>query len=1128
MSGTVGIEYEDLSVLASEMPGGPNSENSGSDNDYIVVGFAVHHGVILTRLWFEVEFRLELTSFPGYHFRLLPLLQGDCVNRLLRYFLFSILCLIFAGNAATQQTVDPKLFEGMKWRLVGPFRGGRSLTVVGVLNQPNTYYFGAVSGGIWKTTDGGITWDAVSDKQVISSIGALAVADSDANVIYAGTGEACIRGNISYGDGVYKSLDAGKTWTNVGLKDSRHIGAVVVHPTNPDVAFVAALGHVYGPNEERGVFRTRDGGKNWEKVLYINDRTGAIDVVFDPQNPHVLFAAMWEGSRTPWSLNSGGEKSGLYRSADGGTTWKRLEGNGLPEGPLGRMGVSVSGGDGNVVYALIEAKKGGLYRSEDGGEHWSLVNEDHRFRQRAWYFTHVWADTKNPNVVYIANTGLYRSIDGGKSFERLNAPHGDHHGLWIDATNPNRMINANDGGATISTDGGKSWTTQTNQPTAQFYHVTADNSFPYRIYGAQQDNSTVGILTRSDRGYIDRADWDSVGGGESGYIAVDPRDSDIIYAGSYFGHSTRFDRRTGQAQDIMQWPDDPDGHNASGLKYRYTWTMPIVFSPNDPNVIYNASQYVFRSSDSGHSWQTISPDLTRNDTTKQQDSGGPITKDQASIEFYDIVFTVAESPKQKGLIWAGTDDGLIHITKDDGKSWTNVTPKGIPDWAMVSLIEASAHDAGTAYAAVDAHKLDNFKPYIFKTTDFGKTWAQLTTGIPDGAYVHAVREDPVRKGLLYAGTELGIYVSFDDGAHWQSLQLNLPNVPVHDMVVHNNDLAVATHGRAFWILDDIAPLRQADASFTTVDAHLFKPSTATRTRMGHTNRKRYAIGENPADGAILYYFLKEEPKQPVKLDILDASGKAIRTYSSEEKKKEDVDSEGEAERDDAAESIPAKVGLNVFAWDLRYQDPTKIPKAVYDEGTPTAPLVLPGKYQVRLTVNGKESVEPVEVVMDPRVKTSVADLQKQFDLMLKMRDRQDEMNKAILAMRDLRGQLSTLEKRLNGGDTKQVETNKGLAEQSVALRKKLTAIEHELINPEATASEDELHYPTKLNSKLGSLHQAVDSADAAPTEGEVQVFAELDKQLEAQLEKWKEVSSTDVPALNTALSKASVPVVAVK
>jgi photosystem II stability/assembly factor-like uncharacterized protein len=1009
-------------------------------------------------------------------------------------------------------TVDPKLYDAMQWRLIGPFRGGRVLAVTGVDSQPNTYYMGAVAGGVWKTQDGGITWDPLFDKQSVSSIGAIAVSESDPNVIYAGTGEACIRGDISFGDGVYRSTDAGKSWTNVGLKDSRHIGKVIVHPTNPETVFVAALGHAYGSNSERGIFRTRDGGKTWEKVLYLDDRTGGIDIVFDPHNPHVLFAAMWEGYRTPWMLNSGGGKDGLFRSNDDGTTWKRVEGHGMPEGPLGRIGVSVSGGDSNVIYALIEAKKGGLYRSDDGGENWALINEDHRFRQRAWYFTHIWADPKDAYKVYIANTGLFRSTDGGKTFDRINAPHGDHHGLWIDPNNPNRIINGNDGGATISVDGGRNWSTQMNQPTAQFYHVTADNDFPYRIYGTQQDNSSVGIATASDRGFIDRSDWDPIGGGESGYVAVDPRDSNIVYAGSYFGDIDRFDKRTHQVQNIQQWPLDPDGYNAAVQKYRYTWTMPIVFSPHDPNELYHSSQFLFRSKDGGHSWETISPDLSRNDKTKQQDSGGPITKDQASIEFYDLIFTVAESPKQKGVIWTGTDDGLIQLTRDDGKSWSNVTPKGFPEWAMISLIEPSSFDAGTAYAAIDAHKLDDFKPYIFKTADFGKSWTLLNTGLPNGSYVHAVREDPKRQGMLYAGTETGVWVSFDDGAHWQTLQQNLPTSPIHDLIVHDNDLLVATHGRAFWSLDNIDPLRQMNGNITHEDARLFAPSTVTRTRAGHSKRRRYAIGENPAAGATLYYFLKEVPKEPAKLEILDTQGKVIRTFTSEEKKDEEAPDEGERDADE--DHIPAKAGANLFVWDLRYEPPVKIPAAIYDEGDPVGPLVMPGNYQARLTVAGKPSTAGIEVRMDPRVKTSTEDLQKQFELMLKLRDRQEEMNRAILAIRDLRVQLNLVEKRWGTkADAKEV------IDHSKELRKKIGAIEDELIQVNSKASEDELNYPTKMNSWLGYLQGAVDSADTAPTEGELGVAAFLNEKLDTHLAKWHEVLNTDVPAINEAMRK---------
>ncbi len=1037
----------------------------------------------------------------------------------------SLVLLLPLATIAKAQQVDPKTYSGMIWRLIGPFRGGRVIAVTGVPSQPNTFYFGAVAGGVWKTIDAGNSWDPMFDKETISSIGGIAVSDSDPNVIYVGTGEACIRGNISFGDGVYKSTDAGKTWNNIGLKDTRHIGAVIVHPTNPDIAFVAAQGHAYGPNVDRGVFRTRDGGKTWDKVLYLNDRTGAIDVVFDPHNPHILFAAMWEGSRTPWSLTSGGEKDGLYKSTDDGSTWKRVEGNGIPEGTLGKIGIAISGADSNIVYALIESEKGGLFRSDDGGTNWTLVNDDRRFRQRAWYFTHVWADPKNPGGVYIANTGLFHSIDGGKTFDRLNSPHGDNHALWIDPNDPNRMINGNDGGATISLDGGRDWTTQNNQPTAQFYHIVADNDFQYRVYGSQQDNSSVGIRTRSDHGFIDRPDWDSVGGGESGYIAVDPRDSNIVYGDDEGPVLTRFDRRTNQTQSIQEWPEDANGFSAADRKYRYTWTMPLLISPNNPDVIYHTSQYVFRSNDSGRSWTTISPDLTRNDKSKQQDSGGPITKDQYTVEYYDVIFALAESPKQEGLLWAGTDDGLVQLTRDGGKSWSAVTPKETPEWAMVSLIEASPFDAGTAYVAVDAHKLDNFKPYIFKTNDFGKSWTKIITGLPDNSYVHAVREDPKRKGLLYAGTETGIWVSFDDGAHWQALQLNLPVTPIHDMVIHDDDLAVATHGRSFWVLDDLTPLREAAASIASDDAHLFTPRIATRTEQGHVDPRRNPIGENPPAGAILYYYLKEEPKDPAKLEILDADGKVIRAFTSEKKKTELAAEEGE--RDEAVENIPGKAGLNRFTWDLRYEQPVKIPLAIYDAGEPSGPLAVPGKYQVRLTVGGKTLMQPLELRMDPRVRTSAEDLRNQFDLMLKLRDRQDEMNKTILAIRDLRAQLQSLEKRLGSGYSAALsDPIKSIAASSVDIRKNISTIEAALIQVNSKASEDEANFPTMLNSKLGYLQSVVDSADAAPTAAELAVFAELDQKLETQLTKWRDVVSKDIPALNDAMRKNNIPFVA--
>ncbi len=1033
----------------------------------------------------------------------------------------TLLAGLLPGSPAAAQQYDQDLFKGMKWRSIGPYRGGRALAVAGVPGDPNVYYFGAVAGGVWKTTDVGSSWQPVFDSEAVSSIGSIAVAESDPNVIYAGTGEACIRGNISFGDGVYKSTDGGKTWKNIGLRDTRHIGRVIVHPRNPDTVFVAALGHAYGPNAERGIFRTTDGGKSWEKVLYRDDKTGGIDITFDPLNPHVLFAALWEAGRTPWSLTSGGPGSGLYRSSDGGTTWKRLEGNGLPKGLLGRIGVAVSGADSNRIYALIEADEGGLYRSDDGGVKWTRVNDDHRFRQRAWYFTHVFADPKNVDTVYVLNTGMFRSTDGGHKFTTILAPHGDHHGLWIDPNNPQRMINANDGGATITVDGGKSWTRQDNQPTAQFYHVSTDNRFPYYVYGAQQDNSTVAIASLGERGVIDRADWNPIGGGESGYIAPDPSDPDIVYAGSYFGYITRFDKRTGQAQNIQPWPDNTDGHGAANLKYRFTWTEPIVISPHDPRVLYFAAQVLFKTTNGGMSWEVISPDLTRNDKSKQQPSGGPITKDNASVEYFDVIFSVAESPVQKDLIWVGTDDGLIHLTRDAGKAWTNITPREMPEWSMVSLIDASPQDAATAYVAVDRHKMDDFRPYIFRTHDFGKSWTKVTAGLPENSYVHAVREDPKRKGLLYAGTETGVFVSLDDGAHWQPLQLNLPSTPIHDLVVKDDDLVVATHGRSFWILDDITPLRQLDPTMAAAEVYLYAPRLTYRTRIGHTPLRGRPLGENPPAGAILSYYLKSAPKDEITLEILDSAGKPIRKFSSRETP--DVLPPQEfPDETRPIERLPAEAGMNRFAWDLRHEPPTKLPGAIYDEGRPLGTLALPGSYQVKLMVAGKSWTVPVEIKLDPRVTTSRADLEKQFELMTKLRDLQSQMNDAILQIRDARSQLQALRKRLARGPGA-----KNVLAAAEELDKRMTPVEDEMIQVKTKASEDELNYPTKLNSKLAYLQSAVDSADTAPTRACYELFEEFSRQLDGHLARWSEIVAKDLPALNDLMRKENIPQVGV-
>ncbi|HXJ07483.1 MAG TPA: hypothetical protein VNH65_20465 [Candidatus Acidoferrum sp.] len=1027
-----------------------------------------------------------------------------------------------AGTALHAQTLDENALKGMKWRQVGPFRGGRALAVTGVAGDPETYYFGSVAGGVWKTTNGGLTWTPMTDKTGIMSVGAIAAAPSDPNVIYVGTGESCWRGNISYGDGMYKSLDGGKTWSHIGLEDTRHIARILVNPSNPDVLFVAAMGHAYGPNETRGVFRSSDGGRTWQKVLYKDNKTGAIDLTFDPSNSHILYAALYEAQRYPWTAISGGPGSGLYKSIDDGATWKRLEGHGLPSGVLGRIGVSVSGADGNRVYAIIEAEKGGIYRSEDAGETWQLINPDHRFTQRAWYFHHIFADPKNADTVYVLNTAVYRSTDGGHTFNFIRAPHGDNHGLWIDPTHPEWMINSNDGGATISHDGGKSWTTQGNQPTAQFYHVATDNAFPYRIYGAQQDNSTVAIASRSDEGIIDRPDWYSVGGGESGFVVPDPKNPDVVYAGSYDGLITRFDKRNHQEQDISSWPLNPMGSGDAELKHRFQWTAPIMMSPNDPNAVYHGGEAVFKTTDEGMTWTAISGDLTRNDKSKQQSSGGPLTQDNTSVEYYDTVFALAESPIEKGLIWAGSDDGLIHVTRDGGKHWSNVTSKEFGDWSLVSIIEASPHSAGTAYVAIDRHKLDDFHPYLFKTADYGKTWTKITAGLPDNSYAHAIREDPKRKGMLYAGTENCIYISFDDGGHWQSLKLNLPTTPIHDLTIKGDGLIVATHGRAFWALDDIAPLRQMNAAPESGEAHLYQPSSAIRFRgPGFTLPATVPVGANPPAGAVIYYSLKTAPKEQITLEVLDAQGKLVRKYSSKKTGEGASPDEEEFGIRRPGQELPAEAGLNHFVWDMHFEPPTRVPGAVGWGGRPDGPLVVPGTYEIKLTVAGKTEAAKLEITKDPRVSASQADLDKQEELALRIRDRVTAGHEAVNQIRSVRGQIDALKKRLSGD-----ASAKPVLDAGDALTKKMNAVEEKIIQPKSKSGEDPLNYPIQVADQFVALQETVESADTTPTAAALSVYDELNKRLEVQLAAWHELQSKDLGALNAEIQKANIPAIA--
>jgi len=1055
--------------------------------------------------------------------------------------------------------VDPKLLEKVEWRLVGPFRGGRCVAVAGDPSDMLTFYFGSTGGGVWKTRDGGATWRNVSDGFFqTASVGAIAVSEADPNVLYVGMGETTIRGNVAHGDGVYKSTDAGATWTHCGLAATRHIAKVRIHPTNPDCVYVAAFGHVYGTNAERGVYRSRDGGGTWERVLFRSENAGAIDLAMDPHNPRILYAAFWEANRTPYSLTSGGPGSSLYKSTDGGATWAELtNAPGLPKGALGKIGVACSAKS-ERVWALIEAEGGGLFRSEDGGATWEKMSDGSDQRQRPWYYTHIIADPTEPDTLWVPNVQLWKSTDSGHSFQQIPTPHGDDHDIWIDPHNSMRVIEGNDGGACVSYSGGAAWSSIYNQPTAEFYHVATDNAVPYRLYGAQQDNTTISTPGRSDNGAITWAECYTVGGGESGYIAVRPDDPNIVYAGSYW-LVTRYDRRTGQSRNILPWPENPMGWGAGDLKYRFQWTFPIVVSAHDPDMLYVTSNVVHRSTDEGTHWEVISPDLTRNDPTRMGSSGGPITKDNTSVEYYCTIFALAESPVQQGVLWVGSDDGLVHVSRDGGKNWKNVTPKELPEWAMISIIEPSPHDAGTAYVAANRYKSDDFAPYLYKTTDYGATWTTITEGIAENAFARVVRADPDRRGLLYAGTETGLYVSFDDGAHWQPLQRNLPVVPIHDLTVKDQDLIAGTHGRAFWILDDLTPLHQMADGIADEAAHLFAPRPTTRFKNGlrrfHAGGPPqgylsigglavttwqdpkpgspltfFEAGRNPTDGAIINYYLKEKPAAPITLTFLDAKGNEIKTFKSEEAAKTDdkgavlePPSPGGEKKDDHAKKepkAPAEAGMNRFVWNMRYPDATNVPGAIFWAGSVDGPIAAPGPYQVRLTVGDQSWTEPFEIRKDPRVAATQEDLDAQFDLLLKIRDQLTRTSDGINQLRDTRAQVEGWEKRVAG----RADAD-DLRAAATALKKTLTDIEEELIQVRSKALEDPLNFPVKLNNKLASLSGAVASADSAPAQATYAVYDDLATKIGLHLITLATVIETDVSEFNQLVSKLSIPAI---
>jgi photosystem II stability/assembly factor-like uncharacterized protein len=1058
------------------------------------------------------------------------------------HFVVSGVVLLWAFSSVWADEPEPKggppEFKHLKYRLVGPAAGGRVSRACGIPGDPLTYYAATSAGGVWKSSDGGVNWKPIFDDQPISSIGSIAVATSDSNVIYVGSGEANIRGNVAAGNGIYKSTDAGKTWQHV-WKQEGQIGTIIVHPTNPDVAFAAVLGHAFGPNPERGVYRTTDGGKTWKQVLAKDPDTGASDVCFDPSNPRILFAGLWQARRRPWEMTSGGPGGGLYVSRDGGDTWKQLGGHGLdkeklkglPEGIYGKVGVAVAPSDGRRVYALIEADKGGLYVSTNGGESWERANGGRYLTQRAWYYSTLTVDPVNPDVVWVPQVPLLKSIDGGKTFKRVKGPHhGDHHDIWIDPKDPKRIIDSNDGGVDISINGGESWYAPP-LPISQFYHVSADNRVPYYVMGNMQDLGTAAGPSNSlATSGILLGDWFPVGGGETGFSVPDPTDPNIVFAGEYGGYISRFDFRTRQARNVSIYPTNPSGHGAGDLRYRFQWTAPILISPHDPKVVYHAANVLFQSTDGGMSWTPISGDLTRNDKTKQQWSGGPITGDNTTAEYYCTIFAIAESPKQKGILWAGSDDGLVHVSKDGGKSWTNVTPPSSSwrEWGTVSCIEASPFDAGTAYVVLDAHRLDDMKPYLFKTTDFGATWESCAGDLPPDVYLHVIREDPKRQGMLYAGTERGVSFSIDGGKLWRELKLNLPTVAVHDLVVKNDDLVVGTNGRSIWIFDDLTPIREYSSTTTAQQAHLFPSQPAKRWRYHSTVDRPLArqAGANPPPGAVVTYYLREKPKDPLRLEVLDDKGQVIRTISSKPEEPETLPGDPDGRDDDPKKrALPANVGVNRFSWDLCYAGPTRIQKAKSDMGDArTGPMVLPGAYTLRLNIDGKSLTTKVEVQQDPRVIVPLAQMQAQEKFALTVRDDISRLSNIVHRLRAVRTQLTARNELLK--DDSRLEP---LVKASTEVIAKLDGLEAKLHNPKAEVTYDILAQKggAKLYSKLILLFEFARDSDGAPTQGMNEVYDELNRELNELEAEWKAVVSGELAKLNETAKSLDIPAVIV-
>ena len=1013
--------------------------------------------------------------------------------------IIAMLLFLLSDTQINAQTFKEAQYDALEYRLVGPFRGGRSAAVTGVSNQPNLFYFGAAGGGVWKTSNGGREWENISDGYFGGSIGAITVSKNDPNVIYVGGGEKTVRGNVSSGYGIWKSVDAGKTWTESGLKNSRHVSRIAVHPTNSDIVYAGVLGNIYKPTLERGLYKSTNGGKTWRKTLFANDHAGVVDLIIDPTNPRILYASTWRLQRTPYSLSSGGEGSALWKSTDEGETWKEISKNkGFPKDTLGIIGVTVSSVNNQRVWAMVENKeKGGLYRSDDGGETWTQVNSERKLRQRAWYYTRVYADTKNVDVVYVLNVRYHKSTDGGKTFNTYNAPHGDHHDLWIAPEDPNRMIMGDDGGAQVTYDGGITWSIYHNQPTAQFYRVTTDNHFPYRIYVAQQDNSAIRIPHRTNGRSIGEDDWESTAGGESAHIAVDPENDDIIYGGSYDGFLTRVNHKTGTVRAINVWPDNPMGHGAEDMKYRFQWNFPIIFSKHNTTRLYTFSNQVHVTENEGQSWKIISPDLTRNDPEKLKSSGGPITQDNTSVEYYCTIFAAQESALQEGLLWVGSDDGLVHVTKDGGENWENVTPKGMPEWMMINSVEPSVFDAGTCYIAGTKYKSGDFAPYLYKTVDYGKTWTKITNGIASEHFTRVLREDPIQKGLLYAGTETGMYISFNDGKNWNPFQLNLPIVPITDLTIKDNNLIVATQGRSLWILDDLTVLHQLYNVPENVNI-LFHPKDAYRMR-GGSKKESKTEGTNHPNGVMTYFNLMDYvEKEEISLTYFDTKGDTIKTFSTKNKKKD---------------KLEIKKGANLFVWNMTFKGAEKLDGMILWWASLTGPKAIPGEYKVSLNVNGKSISQPFTIVADPRSESSLAEMQTQFDFIKDVNKTMDNADKSIKKIRKINEQLTAFEIQY-----KDDESVKELLEKAEKLKKQFSEIEKELYQTQNKSGQDPLNFPIRLTNKLGHLNSLVRMGDFPPTEQDIAVKNELSKQINNQLTTFNDLVDNEIKAFNAAFN----------